>query len=347
MRLKLIPDTTNIQFINKRVIAYGLSCLMVLASLGLFFSQGLNYGIDFRGGLMIEVGLRQMPSLDDLRSKLNALELGDVAIQEFEAGRDDVAAVLIRIEQQEGGDEVQREAIDTVKALLRNEFGTPYQIAPDVSLAAMTPEEIDTMLGTELNDVEGSDVWTGLSFRRVEVVGPEVSGELIEAGTLAVLLAVAAVLVYIWLRFEWQFGVGAVVALIHDVIITIGFFALTQLEFNLSIIAALLTIVGYSLNDTVVVYDRVRENLRKFRTVPLPELFNTSINETLSRTLMTSGTTLIALFALFFFGGEVIRGFTAAMIWGIFIGTYSSIFVAVPFLLLLDLKREHMVPQED
>ena len=171
-------------------------------------------------------------------------------------------------------------------------------------------------------------------------VGPKVSGELIRDGILAVVLAVSAVLIYIWFRFEWQFGVGAVIALVHDVLLTIGMFSLTGLEFNLSVIAAILTIVGYSLNDTVVVYDRIRENLRKYRKMDLKELLNLSLNETLSRTVMTSVTTLIALFSLFFFGGEVIRGFTAAMIWGVFIGTYSSIFIAAPVLLWFELRRE-------
>ncbi|MEM1314400.1 MAG: protein translocase subunit SecF, partial [Pseudomonadota bacterium] len=180
----------------------------------------------------------------------------------------------------------------------------------------------------------------GIEFRRVEVVGPKVSGELIVAGALAIGLAVAAVLFYIWLRFEWQFSLGAVAALVHDVILTIGVFSLVRLEFNLSIIAALLTIVGYSLNDTVVVFDRVRENLRKYKQKSLTEVLNLSVNETLSRTVMTSVTTLLALLSLYFLGGEVIRGFTFAMIWGVVVGTYSSIFVAAAVLLWLGVKRD-------
>ena len=179
-----------------------------------------------------------------------------------------------------------------------------------------------------------------MSFQRTEAVGPKVSGELIQSGIMSVLLAVGAVLFYIWIRFEWQFGLGAVIALVHDVILTIGMFSITQLEFNLSIIAAILTIVGYSLNDTVVVYDRIRENLGKYRKKEMPDLINYSLNETLARTVMTSVTTLLALGALFYFGGEVIHGFTAAMIWGVFVGTYSSIFIASPVLLWFELRRE-------
>jgi preprotein translocase SecF subunit len=186
-----------------------------------------------------------------------------------------------------------------------------------------------------------------VTFQRTEAVGPKVSGELIESGVLSVLLAVGAVLFYIWIRFEWQFGLGAVIALMHDVLLTVGMFSLTGLEFNLSIIAAILTIVGYSLNDTVVVYDRIRENLRKFRKKVLPDLINLSLNETLARTMMTSVTTLLALTALFYFGGEVIHGFTAAMIWGIFVGTYSSIFIASPVLLWFELRREEEETTKD
>ena len=228
--------------------------------------------------------------------------------------------------------EAQNAVVDNVKDRLRAQFGTPIELPEGLDLEASTPEELDAVVGHTVYDVSEGQILGGISFRRSEVVGPKVSGELINAGVLAITLAIGAVLIYIWFRFEWQFGVGAVVALVHDVLLTIGFFSLTQLEFNLSIIAAILTIVGYSLNDTVVVYDRVRENLRRYRKLPLIELFNNSINEVLSRTIMTSVTTLLALVSLFCFGGAVIQGFTAAMIWGVFVGTYSSIFVAVPFL---------------
>jgi preprotein translocase SecF subunit len=298
-RLKLVPDNTKIGFIGKRRIAYVLSGLAVIASITLFAIHGLNYGIDFRGGIMLEIATREPADLGAMRATLGKLKLGDVAIQEFGSPND----VLIRIERQPG----------------------------DATAQNAAAKKVQTILSGELGD--------GVHYRRIEFVGPKVSSELIEKGILSVVLAVLAVLVYIWFRFEWQFGVGAVVALVHDVTLTIGFFSVTGLEFNLSIVAAILTIVGYSLNDTVVVYDRVRENLRKFKKMPLPELLDLSMNETLSRTIMTSLTTVLALLALLIFGGEVIRGFTAAMIWGIFVGTYSSIYIASPLLLFLKIER--------
>ena len=299
-KIKLVPENTSIPFLNWRKGAYFMSATLVSASILLFFAQGLNYGIDFRGGILIEVGTPEPADLGRIRSTLGGLGLGDVAIQEFGAPTD----VLVRIERQPGDATAQQKAVERVKQALDREIGS------------------------------------GISYRRVEFVGPKVSGELIQAGTLAVVLAVIAMLIYIWFRFEWQFSVGAVVALVHDVALTIGLFSLIGLEFNLSIIAAILTIVGYSMNDTVVVYDRVRENLRKFRRMELSELLNLSVNDTLSRTTVTSLTTLLALFSLFFFGGEVIRGFTAAMIWGVLVGTYSSIFIAAPLLLQLGVERE-------
>lgn len=298
--LKLIPDNTSIKFIRFRGIAFALSALLIVASVVLFLARGLNYGIDFQGGILIEIKTEEAVDLGPLRTGLNSLGLGDVQIQQFGEPED----VLIRVQRQEGDAKAQEAAVNLVKGKL------------------------------------GGIVAGEISYRRVEFVGPKVSGELVRDGILSVTLALMAVLLYIWVRFEWQFGLGAVIALFHDVIITIGMFAFTQLEFNLSIIAALLTIVGYSLNDTVVVYDRIRENLLKFRKMPIKELLDLSINDTLSRTTMTSFTTLLALFALFIFGGEVIRGFTAAMIWGIFIGTYSSIFVAAPILLLFNPREQ-------
>jgi len=295
-KLQLVPEETHIKFIGLRFIALAISTAAVLCSIILVATMGLNFGIDFRGGTMIEIGTEEPADIGELRSRLGGLGLGDVQIQEFGAPTD----VLIRIETQPGGEEAQRGAIELVRAELGDE----------------------------------------VEYRRVEVVGPTVSGELIEAGVLAIVLAVGMMLVYIWFRFEWQFSVGAVVALVHDVVITLGVFALLQLEFNLSIIAALLTIVGYSMNDTVVVYDRVREKLRKYKRMPLDELLDFAVNKTLSRTVMTSVTTLLALLSLYIFGGEVIRGFTFAMIWGILIGTYSSIFVAAPLLLWLGVKRD-------
>ncbi len=297
-RLKLVPANTNIPFIGMRNITFALSGALTLASIVLYLTAGLNYGIDFRGGTMIEIGTEAATDVARVRTIVSGLGLGDVQAQTF--GSDN--AVLIRLEQSADGQ--QQKAVADVKAALDKEYGAP------------------------------------VSYRRIEVVGPKVSSDLVNAGILAVLLAVAAMLIYVWFRFEWQFGVGSVIALVHDVAMTIGIFSLLQLEFNLAIIAAILTIVGYSMNDTVVVYDRVRENLRKYKKMPLEELLNLAINETLSRTTMTSFTTLLALIVMFIFGGEVIRGFTFAMIWGIFIGTYSSIFVAAPFLMLVGVKRD-------
>ena len=305
MLLRLIPAKTNFGFVALRVKGFILSSVLFVASIGLFLTVDLNYGIDFQGGILIEVGTPEPADLGLMRRALRGLGLGEVALQDFGSDRE----ILIRIERQPGDSSAQQRAVVAVKE----------------SLAAEIPGEV--------------------SYRRVEFVGPKVSAELVRAGTLAGILAVVAMLIYIWFRFEWHFAVGAVTALVHDVILTIGIFALTRLEFNLSIIAAILTIVGYSVNDTVVVYDRIRENLRKYRRMPLVELLNVSINDTLSRTLMTSVTTLIALLTLFFFGGAVIQGFTFAMIWGVLVGTYSSIFIAAPLLIYLGLRREE--PDEE
>mgnify|MGYP000170950492 CR=1 FL=1 len=305
MLLKLVPQDTNLQFVRMRFIAYVLSALMIIGSIGLYFSNGLNFGIDFKGGFLIEAHTEAPADLGLIRGLIGDLNLGDVSIQTF--GEDN--QILIRIEEQD----------------------------------AMSLNEVVTLVQTTLtNGVDDTVI-----FQRTESVGGVVSGELVQSGIMSVLLAVGAVLFYIWIRFEWQFGLGAVIALVHDVILTVGMFSLTQLEFNLSIIAAILTIVGYSLNDTVVVYDRIRENLGKFRKKEMPDLINFSLNETLARTVMTSVTTLLALVALFYFGGEAIHGFTAAMIWGIFVGTYSSVFIASPVLLWFELRREPEEKAED
>ena len=295
---KLVKDEARINFMGGRKIAGMISAVLVAGSIAGAAVLGLNFGIDFRGGTMIEVQTEQAADLGQIRGIVDGLGYGDVAVQGFGTPND----VLIRIEAQPGED--------------ANKL-----VAPNVGQA----------LAAEI---------AGVDIRRVEFVGPNVSGELLQAGILAVLLAVTAVLVYIWLRFEWQFGLAAVIALGHDVALTIGVFEITGIEFNLAIIAALLTIVGYSLNDTVVVFDRVRENLRKYKQLPLIELMNLSLNETLSRTLMTSITTLIALVAMFVLGPEVIKGFTFAMIWGVVVGTYSSVFVAVAALLWFGVKRD-------
>ena len=305
MLLKLVPENTSIPFVSFRKIAYVVSALLLVASVYFYAEKGLNFGIDFKGGFLIEAHTENTADLASLRDITGNMGLGEVSLQTF--GDDN--QVLIRIEFQED------KSLNEVVALVQNTLDTEYA------------EEV--------------------TFQRTEAVGPKVSGELIESGVLSVLLAVGAVLFYIWIRFEWQFGLGAVIALMHDVLLTVGMFSLTGLEFNLSIIAAILTIVGYSLNDTVVVYDRIRENLRKYRKKVLPDLINLSLNETLARTMMTSVTTLLALTALFYFGGEVIHGFTAAMIWGIFVGTYSSIFIASPVLLWFELRREEEETTKD
>lgn len=293
----VVPADTRVRFMAFRPYAFLISAALMVASLLAFTTLGLNFGIDFKGGTLIEVQTKTPAAdLTALRSTLGGLGLGDVQIQTFGAPND----VLIRVGQQPGGDAAQQAVIDKVRGALGD----------------------------------------SVSYRRTEVVGPAVSGELIEAGTLAVVVAILGVLVYIWFRFEWQFAIGSIIATIHDVVLTIGMFALLQLDFSLSIIAAILTIVGYSLNDTVVVCDRVRENLRKFKKMPLVNLIDLSLNETLSRTIVTSVTTLIALISLYIFGGEVIRGFTFAMIWGVLIGTYSSIYIAGPLLVVLGVKRD-------
>ena len=295
--LKLIPDDTHFPFVRFRKVAYALSAALLIASLALLFTRGLNFGIDFTGGVMVEIETEGPADLGDLRGRLGGLGLGDVQIQTFGAPND----VLIRVGQNVSEtDGEEQAAVRAIKA--------------------------------ELGD--------SVTYRRVEVVGPQVGDELIRDATIAVLLSLALMLLYIWIRFEWQFSLGAILALGHDVLLTMGVFSLLQFEFNLSTIAALLTIVGYSMNDTVVVYDRVRENLRRFKRMPLEELLDLSINDTLSRTVITAVTTLIALIALFIFGGEVIRGFTFAMIFGIVVGTYSSIFVAAPVLLAFGVKRD-------
>jgi preprotein translocase SecF subunit len=295
--IKLIKIDTHINFLSKAKILIIFSIILIVMSIALLFVRGLNYGIDFKGGTLIEVqktsGLADVASV---RLSLKSLDLGNIQLQEFGKETD----LLIRVEQMDDSEGEQQKIIKAISNAISSEY----------------------------------------TIRRVEVVGPKVSAELIRKGVIAVFSAIFSVLIYIWFRFEWQFSIGAISALVHDIIITIGVFSLLQLEFNLSIIAALLTIVGYSLNDTVVIYDRIREELRKYKKMPLFELVNQALNLTLSRTLMTSITTLLALMSLYLFGGEVIKGFTFAMIWGVLIGTYSSIFIASPILIKLNVKRD-------
>lgn len=313
--LRLVPHGTTFKFVDKRYFAFAGSVVAVVASIVLFFSVGLNYGIDFRGGTVLEIRTEGPADLETIRSVTGNLGLGDVQIQEF--GSPD--HVMIRVELQD---------VPAVEA------------APEETTEAAGREQAQQKVVTIIRAALDEALKGPVEYLRTEVVGPTVSGELVKTGIEAVLAAVFLMLVYIWFRFEWQFSLGAVVALTHDVILTIGVFSITRLEFNLSIIAAILTIVGYSMNDTVVVYDRVRENLRKYKKMPLEDLLDLSVNDTLSRTTMTSVTTLLALGALYTFGGEAIRGFTFAMMWGIVVGTYSSIFVAAPMLILTGVKRD-------
>ena len=307
--LRLVPQDTAIDFFSRWKLWLGISGVMIMVALGSFAVQGLNFGIDFKGGTTIRTQSAEPVNVAQYREAIGDLGLGDVTITEvFDPtfGPDENVA-MIRIQAQEGSESVSPEVIAEVESALQS-------------------------------------VVPGIAFTSVESVGPKVSGELIQAAIIAIALAITAVLIYIWLRFEWQFAVGAVIALVHDVALTVGVFSEFQIQFDLAIIAALLTIVGYSLNDTVVVFDRVRENLRKYKKRPLREVLNLSINETLSRTIMTSVTTLLALLALYALGGDVIRGFVFAMIWGVLIGTYSSIFVASTMLMWLGVKRDWTKP---
>ena len=294
-RLKLVPSTPSIHFLKFIPAAALASITAVVASIVLFFVVGLNLGIDFRGGILIEAQSETTADIGEVRTDLERLGLGDISIQSFGTDRD----VLIRVQKQEGNERAQLQAIQKITEAL----GGAYEI------------------------------------RRTEFVGPTVGAELAEKGMLAVACALFAIMIYIWFRFEWQFSIAALLALSHDVFTTVGLFALTGFEFNLATLAAILTIAGYSINDTVVVFDRVRENLRKYKSWDQEKILNKSLNETLSRTVMTSVTTAIALIAIILFGGAVLRDFALAMLWGVTIGTYSSIFIAVGLISRFDLKR--------
>lgn len=292
--LKILPTNSKINFIGFRLVTYIISGILAFGSLGLFFIKGVNYGIDFKGGTMIEVRTPAPANLAEMRSNLTALNLGAISLQEFGSSQD----ILIRVEQQKGDEKDQLSAIEKVKESL------------------------------------GAD----MEYRRIETVGPAVGAELVENSIYAVLWALVAMLIYIWLRFEWQFGVCAILALAHDALSILGLYSLFGLEFNLTAIVAILITIGYSINDTVVIYDRVRENLRKFKKMALEDVLNLSINETLSRTILTSSSTLLALFALYFWGGEVISTYSLPILVGVAVGTYSSIFLAAPLLKSFNFK---------
>ena len=302
--LRIVPDDTKFDFMRFRRISFPISAALSIVAILLFFFHGLNFGIDFVGGTLIEVQSKTGPAdLGKMRTTLGGLGLGDVQLQEFGTPND----VLIRVAQQPGGEQAQQAAINKV----REAFG---------------------------GDVE---------YRRVEVVGPRVSTELLAKSTIGLGLAILAILIYLWFRFEWQFALGAMVANVHDIVLTIGFMSVTQIDFDLTSIAALLTILGYSLNDTVVIYDRIREMLRRYKKMPMPELLNESINSTLSRSIITHVTVTLALLALLLFGGHAIHSFTAVMMFGVvLVGTYTSIFIAAPILIYLGVGEHRDAPDK-
>ncbi|MBM3595537.1 MAG: protein translocase subunit SecF [Alphaproteobacteria bacterium] len=308
--LKLVPDNTNIRFLRWRVPFYVISLLLMAASLGLVFTKGLNLGVDFVGGQMIRVTFTESPEapVAELRESIGKLGYGEPIIQQFGKPNE----ISIRMKLPEGSD-------------------------GKLELA-------DTMTRTIVSTIR--DGHADARIDGVDSVSGKVSGELFETGMWALGLAMLGISIYIWVRFEWQFGIGALFALLHDVTLTIGLFALTQVEFDLNIVAALLTLIGYSLNDNIVVYDRIRENLKKYRRMPIAELLDLSVNETLSRTIVTSVSLLITLLALLLLGPDVIFGFTAAITFGIFVGTYSSIYMAAPILIWLKVTSDSFVPTE-
>lgn len=295
----------HIDFMRMRWVAFVLSLSLSIVSCILPFTKGLNMGIDFAGGIVIEVRFDKEASLGKMRSALGQLPLGEVALQHFGSTKD----VMIRVQQKKGDGGSQAQTVEAVKQKLAQTF-------PD----------------------------TTIEYRKVDYVGAQVGSELIEAGFFALLCAFGAIMVYIWVRFEWQYGIGAIAALLHDATMTIGFFAVTGLEFNLTSVAAILTIVGYSINDSVVIYDRIRENLRKYKKMGLLEVINVSLNETLTRTINTGSTTLLATLALVLWGGDVIHSFSMAMFFGVIIGTYSSIFISAPLLVYLKLRNNAAAP---
>ena len=295
--LRIVPDDTKFDFMRFRRISFPVSAMLSIAAILLYFFHGLNFGIDFIGGTLIEVQTKAGPAdLAKMRSTIGSLQLGEFQLQQFGAPDD----VLIRISEQPGGEEAQQAAVQKVRGAL------------------------------------GDDV----DYRRVEVVGPSVSTELLAYGTIGLVLAIVAILIYLWFRFEWQFALGAMIANVHDLVLTVGFMSLTRIDFDLTSIAALLTILGYSLNDTVVIYDRIREMLRRYKRMPMPDLLNASVNATLSRSIVTHVTVAMSLLALLLFGGQAIHSFTATMMFGVvLVGTYTSVFIASPILIYLGVGR--------
>lgn len=312
MLLKIVPENTKFPFTKYRWHGVILSTLLNLAAILSMLTIGFNFGVDFKGGVTIDVASPREIDITAVRSGVNSLGLGAVKVQAV----NDIT----------GGDN-----------------GVIVYVERDAEAAATTGADADKaqqlvsgQVQTKLKEILGEDI----TFRRTDVVGATVSGELVKKGVYAVVGAIFLIIVYIWFRYRWQFGIGAVVATIHDTIMTLGMLSVLQVPFDIPMIAAILTVVGYSVNDTVVVFDRMRENLRKYKKMPFGELIDLSINETLSRTVMTSGTVIISLIPLFLFGGEVLRGFSAAILFGVFVGTYSSIFIAAPFLMATGVERD-------
>lgn len=302
---RFLPQNTKFDFIGARWYAFVFTAVLILGSFAMVAFKGLNFGIDFSGGILIETRLKEgQVDIAAMRGKLGSLGLGEVALQNFGNAGD---SVLIRIQRQEGGEKEQIVAVNKVKESLGE----------------------------------------GFEYRRVEFVGPKVGEELVKSGVWAVVWAIIAIAVYVWFRFEWQFGVGAMISTFHDVITIFGLFAVFGLEFNMTSVAGILTLAGYSINDTVVIYDRVRENLRKYKTMSLKDLLNLSVNETLARTILTGSTVLLSALALFLFGGEVLEGFSLIMIWGVIIGSFSSVYVAIPVLIYFDLRANAVAKEEE
>jgi preprotein translocase subunit SecF len=303
--LRIVPDDTKFDFMRFRRISFPISAMLSIAAIFLYFFHGLNFGIDFVGGTLIEVQTKAGPAdLAKMRSTIGGLQLGDFQLQQFGAPDD----VLIRISEQPGGDVAQQQAVQKVRDALGNE----------------------------------------VDYRRVEVVGPSVSTELLAYGTIGLVLAIVAILIYLWFRFEWQFALGAMIANVHDLVLTVGFMSLTHIDFDLTSIAALLTILGYSLNDTVVIYDRIREMLRRYKRLPMPDLLNLSINATLSRSIVTHVTVAMSLLALLLLGGQAIHSFAATMMFGVvLVGTYTSVFIASPILIYLGVGTGRMGEAEE
>jgi len=304
MRLRLAPDNLNFSFMRFRHVSYPFSAMLSILSVVLFLVVGLNYGIDFSGGTLMELRAKSgKAELSELRSLGDKLSLGELEVQAFGNGQD----VSVRVRLQPGGDEARQAAVKKLQDAVKDKY----------------------------------------DVRRSEVVGPRISGELVQAGTIGVVLSIIAVLIYLWFRFEWQLAIAAVIATMHDLLMTLGFFSITQLEFNITSIAAILTIVGVSLNETVVVLDRIREMMRKYRRMPIDELIDVSINAVLARTIMTTSTTVLALLALVIFGGHVIQSFSYAMMFGIIAGVYSSIFICSPILIYLGMRGEMLSDAPD